>query len=594
MMNVRHSTQHAGHTVASSCEPAAGDCGALVCLERPQFGCGQLLTDADLNQVVGWAGDRFKLARFRDGWGVVCGLAVHCDPYCPSGVMVMPGYAIDCCGHDLVVCEADEHARLDLAGECQLSQEGCGEGWPIGEGSYIAAWSEPSMAYAGAGQGDSSGRGEGGQQAEATVGEQGSAGQAAELCVVDVFVRYAEVDSGFQPTIGRNGCGSNGQQCVPTRIRSSYTLVARRAESRLDPWTIEANRWWYGYQACGDVIQQFQASFGDILSQGKESAVKDNWPALRRWLLRWIQERPVALLCLARDLICAMPETAAGEAVRPEVWAWSRRIAPYVSSMVGQSQAQAEGEPAVAGGESLGNQIQAILALLFLDCRLSSAQCDCHVCADEGDVRLARVYLYRSQDAFGRASVQVAAIDPFAPNRRLISHTCWPAPPGCINLGQLIGQRWEVARRQLTDWGIEASAQAGNVVSGMTASTQAADGSRIGVMRWMDTPFVCLDGCDPVAAAAAGPGLAGPPSLRAPIVAQVVNLESLQPGLGCRVVGFQQGQVKLEQEVVEAPVVDEADMVAVAAVADAAAAARSSGKRPSRRRNMPANADPAA
>src|SRR5262245_47892370 len=91
-------------------------CCDLDCLIRPNFFCGQLLTDADLTAMVEWNRSRFALSRYRDGWGVVCGLDVSCSPVygatvscCGDSnggpfVYVNPGYAIDCCGNDLVVC----------------------------------------------------------------------------------------------------------------------------------------------------------------------------------------------------------------------------------------------------------------------------------------------------------------------------------------------------------------------------------------------------------------------------------------------------------------------------------------------------------
>lgn len=72
-----------------------------------------------------WARTRFGLARYRHGWGVVCGLDVTCsDPKHPSRccpddhgprVYVNPGYAIDCCGNDLVLCEP---LAVDLGDVC--------------------------------------------------------------------------------------------------------------------------------------------------------------------------------------------------------------------------------------------------------------------------------------------------------------------------------------------------------------------------------------------------------------------------------------------------------------------------------------------
>ena len=54
------------------------DCCELECLVHPRFFCGQVLADQDLTALVDWIKSKTGLARFRHGWGVVCGLDVHC------------------------------------------------------------------------------------------------------------------------------------------------------------------------------------------------------------------------------------------------------------------------------------------------------------------------------------------------------------------------------------------------------------------------------------------------------------------------------------------------------------------------------------
>lgn len=84
-------------------------------IERPRYFSGQLLTDADLRTEQRYVIEKNKLQnRYLHGWGVVCGLKVKCFPCCTghgsSGkVVVEPGYAIDCCGNDIVVCDEQEY-----------------------------------------------------------------------------------------------------------------------------------------------------------------------------------------------------------------------------------------------------------------------------------------------------------------------------------------------------------------------------------------------------------------------------------------------------------------------------------------------------
>jgi len=136
------------HMTGIGVKPKVGNCGCgcdcggqcgcesrcceLECLVRPNFFCGQLLTDADLGAMVDWTRKRLALARYRDGWGVACGLDVTCsaqdgnsqccDAQNGPTVYVNPGYAIDCCGNDLVVCEP---LRVDLSSICRIPDDPC-------------------------------------------------------------------------------------------------------------------------------------------------------------------------------------------------------------------------------------------------------------------------------------------------------------------------------------------------------------------------------------------------------------------------------------------------------------------------------------
>src|SRR5512136_626202 len=113
-------TAQANNTLSNpcpcGCAPCDHTCCTLDCLVQPRYFCGQLLTDADLRAGVTWSQNKFRLGRFRDGWGVVCGLEVRCnskpaDPKLAGTITVGPGYAVSCCGDDIIVC-ADK--TLDL------------------------------------------------------------------------------------------------------------------------------------------------------------------------------------------------------------------------------------------------------------------------------------------------------------------------------------------------------------------------------------------------------------------------------------------------------------------------------------------------
>jgi hypothetical protein len=111
----------------SVCKPkTCPSCGRQECFERPRFFCGQLLTDKDLDAAQRYVIEKNKLHnRYLVGSGVVCGLAVRCDA-CDGAVSVEPGYAIDCCGNDIVVCQPQKFDVLDYIKRCFKRQEdGC-------------------------------------------------------------------------------------------------------------------------------------------------------------------------------------------------------------------------------------------------------------------------------------------------------------------------------------------------------------------------------------------------------------------------------------------------------------------------------------
>lgn len=106
-MNVHTHSMTGVRPCDCGCSDCEGDCCALECPTRPNFFCGQILTDDDLKALVDWTTAKVALQRFKNGWGVACGLEVTCSHEHKKGsrVTVAPGYAVDCCGRDIVVCE---------------------------------------------------------------------------------------------------------------------------------------------------------------------------------------------------------------------------------------------------------------------------------------------------------------------------------------------------------------------------------------------------------------------------------------------------------------------------------------------------------
>lgn len=100
---------------SSCCCPA---CAALECLERPKFQAGQILTEADLNSLENYVVAKNRLHnRYLHGPGVVCGAQVVCHE-CEGWVRIMPGYGIDYCGNDVIVCEPYDLNLIKAIREC--------------------------------------------------------------------------------------------------------------------------------------------------------------------------------------------------------------------------------------------------------------------------------------------------------------------------------------------------------------------------------------------------------------------------------------------------------------------------------------------
>src|SRR4051794_33790260 len=112
------------------------DCGsatadlAATAFVRPKFFAGQLLTEDDLGTLTAYVTAKDRLHnRYLFGAGVVCGLWVSCDPCGGGTVIVQPGYALDCCGNDLVLaCPAslDVNAMIRDLRAARLGKD-CGD-----------------------------------------------------------------------------------------------------------------------------------------------------------------------------------------------------------------------------------------------------------------------------------------------------------------------------------------------------------------------------------------------------------------------------------------------------------------------------------
>jgi len=237
----------------------------LDCLIKPRFFCGQLLTDQDMTALVDWTRDKNRLVRYRHGWGVVCGLDVHCHPITLASVMVAPGYAVSCCGDDIIICQ---DASVDLSSFCTTTTDGC---------SQFA----PPAAQVG----------------ETTIHFGGLPVPASEVRIVDLYLRYKEEPSDPTTALGRGTCHQT-VACEYTRIHESHALVAEAASQSSDPVRAAAEAWLQDYYKCLGVLEQFMKHFPSWPYTGKE---------VRDWLLHWIQNHHLSQFCFVRDWICSAP-----------------------------------------------------------------------------------------------------------------------------------------------------------------------------------------------------------------------------------------------------------------------------------------------
>lgn len=391
----------------SNDEPAAGespetDCGALTCAQRPRFFCGQLLADHDLTAIVDWTGTKLRLQRFVAGWGVACGLDVRCDADNPQGVVVGQGYAVSCCGDDIVICHDEP---LDLSAACRTED-------PCEALEDIRAELEERRERERV-------REELIEAAEEYADEE-SSGIVEALCRrlsdeeqdndavmepvwVDVYLTYAEHEADLRATLAHSDC-AEPTECEAARTKEGFTLTWR-AGGPLDPSDHAVDAWCRGYRRCLDVLRRFEEEHG---------SASDDYDGLRRWLLAWIDRHPPVVFCDLRDLVCA----------------FSR--------------------------EELADRYLEVLGKLVIECRVAYARGDCHSCECDRGVPLARVHLGQvSPDS----PCRVRFIDTHPPFRRPLERTTLPAPIGSTNVAALVGARWREACRTLAVRGIEATRQ---------------------------------------------------------------------------------------------------------------------------------------
>ena len=195
----------AGTALASPCSCAGAGCASCATegYVRPRFFAGQLLTEDDLQAMADYVVGKNRLHnRHFMGDGVVCGLAVTCNPCGGGKVVVTPGHALDCCGNDLVLecaVELDINAMVRELRRNQLGGHDCGD--PCAD---IKADGTP-----------------------------GASDQTNQKRHYDLYVRYSEqAGEPVTPYATDEPCGSSA--CEFTRVREGVRFELRCAED-MDP-----------------------------------------------------------------------------------------------------------------------------------------------------------------------------------------------------------------------------------------------------------------------------------------------------------------------------------------------------------------------
>ncbi len=173
---------------------------------RPRFFSGNLLTAEDLELLGSYLVEKTRIHnRYLHGSGVVCGLQVICHPCGEGRVIVEPGYALDCCGNDVLVpCkqELDVNAMIHRLRVEKLGGYDCGD--PCDEPAVDAA-GNPVTA------GDKDG--------------------PRRYCL---YLNYCEeATDPVAPYVTGEPCGQ--PPCEPTRIREGFSFELRCPEKGAEP-----------------------------------------------------------------------------------------------------------------------------------------------------------------------------------------------------------------------------------------------------------------------------------------------------------------------------------------------------------------------
>ncbi|MGI9303096.1 MAG: hypothetical protein ACR2RB_10365 [Gammaproteobacteria bacterium] len=207
-----------GGPCGGRCTPKNADCGCNEgVLIQPRFFSGQLLTDDDLQALTNYVVTRQRLHnRFLVGSGVGCGLLVSCHPCGGGRVIVQPGYAVDCCGNEILVpCDVELDINA-MVRDLRFSKHGYDCGDPCVDTHDPDPVSQPGQPLPG------------GTSFPATRRDPKK--DAQQYCL---YVNYCEQPSDLvAPYTQDDSCAVT---CEPSRIREGFSFELRCPSEEPDP-----------------------------------------------------------------------------------------------------------------------------------------------------------------------------------------------------------------------------------------------------------------------------------------------------------------------------------------------------------------------
>jgi hypothetical protein len=211
-----------GSSKACQCGKSSCDQCKLEGFVRPRFFSGQLLTEEDLQLLDAYTVAKNRLHN-RQFWGdgVVCGLKVTKHPCNEGSVLVSAGYALDCCGNDIVVACEQELDVNRMIRDLRTKLKGgydCGD--PCGDKKKKDAQSANTGAT-------STGTTFGGipitQPATTNNDDDDVESVTTRFCL---YLNYCESESDpVAPYATGDACGASG--CEPSRVREGFKFELR-------------------------------------------------------------------------------------------------------------------------------------------------------------------------------------------------------------------------------------------------------------------------------------------------------------------------------------------------------------------------------